>query len=183
MKPTFPRLGQAGRATGWSLTAITLLALVAGPACGGKRVRTPYMETADQVTVTAAELRVYVYDYASLFASAVEATADEILSREDDPGVRAAALRWKINALPRMQRAVFQTDPLAALQEAWGLTFQMLHFFEKGRGRRHWSGLGGQHRRDGPRRLRSAHALRGEAPRPDALARRADGGADAGRLR
>jgi hypothetical protein len=70
-------------------------------------------------------MRVRLYNYLSLFASVVQSTANEILGNEDASDIREAALRWKINAIPAMQKAIFQTELIAAWGDAWGLTVEM----------------------------------------------------------
>jgi hypothetical protein len=92
------------------------------------------MERDVEVKVTASELRVLVYDYQNHFAAVVQTTSDEILKRERDLGMQEAAIRWKVNAIPAMEKAVFQTDPLAALGDAWALTIGMARYFDEGRG-------------------------------------------------
>jgi len=96
--------------------------------------RTPGMEALD-VEITTAELRLKTYELESYFAAVVQTAADEILAAETEPAIRRAALRWKLNAIPAMQAAVFQLDPLGALADAWGLCRQMEEFFTNGAGR------------------------------------------------
>jgi hypothetical protein len=85
--------------------------------------------------LTTGEVRVRAYDYQALFASVVESSANEILEKEDDIHIRESALRWKVNAIPAIQKAVFKVEPIAALGDAWGLTVEMLLFFEEGAGK------------------------------------------------
>jgi hypothetical protein len=68
-----------------------------------------------QTDVTRYELRLLVYDCASYFSAVVGGAADTIVEAEEDRDVQKAALRFKIHAIPAMQKAVFQSDPLAGL--------------------------------------------------------------------
>lgn len=112
---------------------ILLLLLLGG--CATAPQKPAYMASAPGVHVEPAELRVRVYVYESFFASTVQSSANEILAKEEDFEIRQAALLWKINVIPAMQKAVFQADPLAALGEAWVLTLQMARYFDEGPGR------------------------------------------------
>jgi hypothetical protein len=91
-------------------------------------------QRAPHVKVTTGELRVRLYEYQKVFSTTVQSAADEIMMREQDRTIHVAAIRWKINAISKMQSAVFQVDPLAGFGNAWGLTIQMVDFFETGEG-------------------------------------------------
>jgi hypothetical protein len=93
------------------------------------------METIPGVQVSAAELRVRVYDYQNYFSAVVQSAADAIIDQERDLGIQEAAIRWKVNAIPAMEKAVFQTDPLAAFGDAWVLTLAMARYFDEGEGK------------------------------------------------
>lgn len=97
--------------------------------------QSPMMAQADKVTASVAELRVRVYDFAERFGTVVVKNANEIMARSDDPEIRLAALRWKIEAVPAAQTAAFKFDPLAGLLDIWGLSIQMQDYFETGDGR------------------------------------------------
>ena len=96
--------------------------------------RTPGMQ-AFGIEETTAELRYQIYRYEVLFAATVHAAADEIAMTEIDQDIREMAIRWKINAVPTMQLAVFQLDPLAAISDTWVRTAQMERFFTTGNGK------------------------------------------------
>ena len=93
-----------------------------------------------QTDETRYELRILMYDYASYFSAVVGGAADTIVEAEEDRDVQKAALRFKIHAIPTMQKAVFQSDPLAGLADAWALSVQMRRFFENGSGREVFGG-------------------------------------------
>ncbi len=113
--------------------AIVVLAWSTG--CSTKPApRTPGM-AAVGVDITTAELRLVLYRYQGVFAAKIHQAADKIFANESDRDVREMSIRWKINAVPTMQSAVFQLDPLAGLADAWGLTAQMENFFTTGNGK------------------------------------------------
>lgn len=119
--------------------AIALSFLVTG--CPKVPRQSPMMAHTGKIAVSSADLRVRVYDFAERFAAVVIQAADEIIREADDPQVRLAALRWKIEAVPAAQSAVFKFDPLAGLIDVWALTIQMRDYFETGDGRElfdHW---------------------------------------------
>ncbi len=117
------------------LRSLCLVALIALAGCStAPPPRTAAMARL-QADVTRYELRLLVYDYASYFSAVVGDAADTILGAEEDRDVQRAALRFKIHAIPTIQKAVFQSDPLAGLADAWALSVQMRRFFENGNGR------------------------------------------------
>ncbi len=70
-------------------------------------------------------LRVRVRDMARRFSGLLEAMADGLASHSDSPEVARAMLTFKANAVPAMQGALFQSDPVAALVDAWALLAQL----------------------------------------------------------
>ncbi len=114
------------------------------PACSTSAPKqTKFMQGTD-VVVSAEELRIQVRALAAPFSGIMEEAGDQYLEYTDDPEEIRAALLWKINGIPAMQRALFVQDPLAALLDAWVLTAQARVHFERQldndaghRGRRH----------------------------------------------
>jgi len=78
-----------------------------------------------------AELRIRVRDFAPRFSGELETLADRVSARFPDPQVRREMEQFKINAVPRMQTALFQPDPLAALVDTWALLVQLQHALEE----------------------------------------------------
>ena len=117
------------------LRGLCLVALIALAGCSSAPPPRTAAMTQLQADVTRYELRLLVYDYASYFSAVVGGAADTILGAEEDRDVQRAALRFKIHAIPTMQKAAFQSDPLAGLADAWALSVQMRRFFENGNGR------------------------------------------------
>ena len=109
--------------------------LIAMGACStAPAPRTPGME-AMGVEMTAAELRLDLYRYESLVASTIKTAANDITDETEDVAIRETAIRWKINAIPDIQAAVFRLDPLSGLADAFGFTAQMEQFFVEGAGK------------------------------------------------
>lgn len=81
-----------------------------------------------------AALRLSVEEYLVDFTARVTAAADLIAREATDEHTRRAALRWKLNAIPKMREACFRVDPSAALFDAWIMAAQMDAFFSTGDG-------------------------------------------------
>jgi hypothetical protein len=92
------------------------------------------MERYPDVEITAGELRARIYNYQNHFAAVVQSAANAIIDEERDLEIQEAAIRWKVNSIPAMEKAVFQTDPLAALGDAWLVTVAMARFLDEGNG-------------------------------------------------
>jgi hypothetical protein len=88
----------------------------------------------DLQEMTTAELRLKVHAFAGRFEKTVEGAADIILEKTDDPVIRRNALKWKLYAIPEIQKAAFHYDPLAGLIDVGALCGQMRQFFEPGGG-------------------------------------------------
>lgn len=86
------------------------------------------------VQQTTAELRVLLREYLRWFAAETVTAANNVVAEEEDLAIQETALLFKVNAVPTMQAAVFQRDPIAALSDAWAITASMRLFFEEGAG-------------------------------------------------
>jgi hypothetical protein len=87
------------------------------------------------VRQTTAEVRVLLHAYLRWFTSQVVVAADAMQRSEDDLQIKESAVRLKLGAIPSMQTAVFQRDPLAALTDAYALTMALGRFLEEGEGK------------------------------------------------
>ncbi len=111
------RLAQARGSLGTGLFVFSVCVFIVG--CAGKAPKqTPFMKSVGTVTLTTNELRLRAYEYESWFSAVVQSSADQIIGAMREARIREAALLWKINAIPAMQKAIFQTDPLAGLATA-----------------------------------------------------------------
>jgi hypothetical protein len=94
------------------------------------------MENIGDIDMSSRELRVRVVEFGRHFSATVEQAADEIIAAsDDDPGIRKAALLWKMQAIPAAQEAVLQVDPLMSLVDIWAFSMQMHDYFVSGGGR------------------------------------------------
>lgn len=115
-----------------AIFGVSLLTMVTG--CGGTPEQTAFMESQENVAMSAAELRIRLYDFADVFSGNVEMTADGIYASTDDPVIQRRALQWKISATAEVYQAAFRTDPLGAYTDVWAFTKQMLYFLDTGPG-------------------------------------------------
>jgi hypothetical protein len=79
--------------------------------------------------------RLLTHEYSAHFIAAVEQTADQISSASADPAVRQNALRWKIAASAKSERAASQVVPMMGLLDTWALSVQMHQYLAEGAGR------------------------------------------------
>lgn len=118
-------------------TAAGLVLTLLASGCATATDQTRFMRSRENLDVGAstAEMRLRTVAYARRATGLIEETADEIALESDDPAVRKAALRWKINAIPMVQEAALQPDPLIAAGDLWALFLQMGAYFSEGEGR------------------------------------------------
>jgi hypothetical protein len=115
-----------------AILGVSLLTMVTG--CGGTPEQTAFMESQENVAMSATELRIRLYDFANSFSGNVEMTADGIYASTDDPVIQRRALQWKISATAQVYQAAFGKDPLGAYTDVWAFTKQMLYFLDTGPG-------------------------------------------------
>ena len=109
---------------------LLLLALAggAGLAAGCATVQAPpsaLMQRVGKSDLRPEELRIRVRALAPRFSGQLEYLADSIAAQAGDTPTYAAMLRFKVNALPALQAALFQPDPVAALVDTWALVAQL----------------------------------------------------------
>jgi hypothetical protein len=79
--------------------------------------------------------RILTREYSAHFIASVGQTADQIAAAaSDDQAVRLNALRWKIAAARKSQRAASQMAPMMGLLDTWALSVQMADFLATGAG-------------------------------------------------
>ncbi|MGB6309563.1 MAG: hypothetical protein WBF89_17390 [Steroidobacteraceae bacterium] len=81
------------------------------------------------------EARILTREYSAHFIGSVEQAADQIAATSQDPEVRLNALRWKIAAAAKSQRAAGQMAPMMGLLDTWALSVQMSEYLASGSGR------------------------------------------------
>ena len=79
--------------------------------------------------------RLLTHEYSAHFIGAVEQSADQIAAASADPAVRMNALRWKIAASAKSERAASQVVPMMGLLDTWALSVQMQQYLAEGAGR------------------------------------------------
>ena len=123
------------RAIAGNVLWIALLAPSLGCAVS---MRTPRIEGRGSKNVAANvnQVRLRMRSLVGPMCGEIERTADQIAAETADPGVRKAALRWKIEAVPTLSAALFQPEAFTALLDTWVLFNQMADFFETGAGRK-----------------------------------------------
>ncbi len=85
--------------------------------------------------VNATQLRLTMRAMVNPMTGEIRKTANEIIESTDDPEIQFAALRWKATATPAIREALFSPSGFIALFDTWGLSFQMMDYFEAGRGK------------------------------------------------
>ncbi len=114
--------------------SIVLLTCVAGTSCFPK-TKPSTVETASGQVIQTRQFRVWVYELTNRLAGQIELSANEIIETAEDPEVRRAALNWKASAVPALQRASFQPDPLVAWADLWLFVVQMKDLMQTEYGR------------------------------------------------
>lgn len=89
-----------------------------------------------KVAVNVNQVRLKMRSLVGPMCGEIERAADQIAAESDDPAVRRAAIRWKIEAVPTLSAAIFQPEPFTALMDTWAFVNQMADFFETGAGRK-----------------------------------------------
>ena len=79
--------------------------------------------------------RLLTHEYSAHFIAAVEQSADQIAAASADPAVRMNALRWKIAASAKSERAASQVVPMMGLLDTWAMSVQMQQYLAEGAGR------------------------------------------------
>ena len=79
--------------------------------------------------------RILTHEYSAHFIAAVVQSADQISSSSTDRSARLNALRWKIAASDKSERAASQIVPMMGLLDTWALSVQMHQYLAEGAGR------------------------------------------------
>lgn len=94
-------------------------------ACALAPPRSPLQQKLGGTEMSVSELRMRVRALAPRFSGELETFTDEVSGGAEQPALRQLMVRFKSNAIPRMQAALMQADPVVALVEAWGLVAQL----------------------------------------------------------
>ncbi|HSA58013.1 MAG TPA: hypothetical protein VLE53_20030 [Gemmatimonadaceae bacterium] len=93
------------------------------------------LATVEGAAVTSVQLQLRIYEAGRRYSHAIEAAADSIARLSRDPLVRQRALRWKIAAVPLVQEASLQNDPVIAAVDLLAFAMQQEDYFDGGDGR------------------------------------------------
>ena len=94
-----------------------------------------------QPELTAAQLQGWVYEAGRRSSAVIEAAADVIAARSDEPTVRLNAIRWKAAAIPLIEEASLRTEPVVAAVDLWGFSVQQSDYLRRGDGRDNFGSL------------------------------------------
>ena len=119
------------------LPVVIAALLVTGTGCRtalSERKIEAQVHTRQDITVTRNQVRLRMRAMVDPMCGAIEQTADAIIAGTTDRAVQQAALRWKIEGVPALREALFESDPFTAVSDTWVLFYQMADYFETGRG-------------------------------------------------
>lgn len=129
----------AGRRGARVLLPVVMAALlVTGTGC---RTALPERKIEAQVqpqqdlAVTQNQVRLRMRALVDPLCGEIEQAADAIIAGTTDRAVQQAALRWKIEGVQALRKALFESDPFTAVSDTWVLFYQMADYFETGPGR------------------------------------------------
>jgi len=112
-------------------TVVSLALVAAAWVCAGgspasaAKSRTPVTSSVKQLRMSPQELCIRGRALIRPTLRIVEKTADRILRETTDPALRRGTLTWKIETTTTLLSAMLRQDPLLALADAWGYTFQV----------------------------------------------------------
>ncbi|MBN8466516.1 chemotaxis protein [Corallococcus exiguus] len=107
------------------VVTVVLLAALWGGCASLAPQRSELVTRVGRSDLSVAVMRTRVRDLARRFSGLIEALADDLAARSGSPHVASAMLRFKANAVPAVQSALFQPDPVAALIDTWTLLAQL----------------------------------------------------------
>lgn len=121
-----------------SCVTVVVVASVASSACAsasGPRRSALQEKIGQHGGLSAAELRLRLYELPPRLGGMVEIAADRIRMQSADPAVRQQALLWKTDAIPTIYSATLRPDPLAGALDLWVLLYQAQDHFQQGAGK------------------------------------------------
>jgi len=93
--------------------------------------KTASVKAAKTVEVSATELGSRNQSLLNAYSGQIEAGADRIIFGSPSPIARRQALVWKAESILVLQRALLNTDPVAAVLDAWAFIFQLEAYMEQ----------------------------------------------------
>jgi hypothetical protein len=92
------------------------------------------LSAVQDAAVTAVQLKLRVFATASQVNATIERAADSIRARNPAPVVRERALLWKLSAIPTVEEASLDNDPVVAAVDLWAFAVQHRNYFRTGDG-------------------------------------------------
>jgi hypothetical protein len=87
------------------------------------------------IPVTQNQVRLRMRALVDPMCGEIEQAADAIIAGTTNRAVQQAALHWKMEGVPAVRKALFQSDPFTAVSDTWVLFHQMADYFATGRGK------------------------------------------------
>jgi hypothetical protein len=124
------------------------------------------------VNMSTAELRERVLELGRRQVASIEQGVGDTYESTKDPEARRAAMRWGLAAIPDVQEASLNADPLVALADLWALAMQTEAFAANGRGGKYLGEARGFVERTARQMAGESEKLAGEVFPPADLPRR-----------
>ncbi len=105
--------------------------LLVGCLSGNGTRKASSLKSTKNVQSSAPELSSRNQSMLALYSAEIEVAADRIISESPSPVAQRQALVWKTEAIPVMQTSLLNTDPVAAVLDAWAFIFQMTAYMER----------------------------------------------------
>ena len=132
------RISGAGRRCSRVLLPGVIAALlVTGTGCRTALPERPIkgqVHTPQDLAVTQNQVRLRMRALVDPMCGEIEQAADAIIAGTTNRAVQQAALRWKIEGVQALRKALFESYPFTAVSDTWVLFFQMVDYFETGPG-------------------------------------------------
>jgi hypothetical protein len=123
-----------------SVVGLAMIGTVMVSVSGCARVllprQTQLMSSVEGVTMSTAELRERVLELGRRHTALIEEGVAEAYVATKDPEIRRAVINWGLAAIPDVQEASLNGDPLVALADLWALAMQTEAFSRDGPGRK-----------------------------------------------
>jgi hypothetical protein len=129
----------------WARPFGLVIACTLALAASGCRIMAPKykvdskVHSEQDIAANSQQIRLRMRAQVQPLTGVIVAAADQIIAGTTNRAIRRQALLWKIDAVPALREALFLPNPMAAVFDAWAMTFQMTDYFERGPGK---GGLG-----------------------------------------
>ena len=103
--------------------------------CGSVSQESVLLQNIENARMNSAEVGIRLNDIGIRYCLSIENTADKIIAKAENAGIRQNALLWKMYGIPALIKSLSIRDPIAAGTDIWVLIAQMHLFFESGNGK------------------------------------------------